>query len=153
MQDSDIAGAFQIVGFSFSGAASNQGLMFVSTKPANERKAKGHTATDIVARLSPRLQMLAMAPNGGMVFLLQPPAVSGVGAYGGFQFVLEDSGKNTLTDLDRVAHQIMGASRAAQGYNQPDHHLLGQRPPGAGHYRSREGQSDEHPALADHHHA
>src|SRR6185437_10591023 len=31
---------------------------------------------------------------------------------GGFQFVLEDSGKNTITDLDRVAHQIVAASRA-----------------------------------------
>ena len=112
LQDSDIAGAFQIMGFSFSGAASNAGMMFISTKPANERRGKGHTAGDIVARLGPKLQMLAMAPNGGMAFLLQPPAVQGVGAYGGFQFVLEDSGKNTLSDLDRVAHQIMGASRA-----------------------------------------
>jgi HAE1 family hydrophobic/amphiphilic exporter-1 len=112
LQDSDIAGAFQIVGFSFSGASSNAGLMFVSTKPANERKGKGHAAPDIVARLSPKLQMLMFAPNGGLVALIQPPAVQGVGAYGGFQFVLEDSGKNTITDLDRVAHQIVAASRA-----------------------------------------
>ena len=112
LQDPDLAGAFQITGFSFSGAASNQGMMFVSTKPADERKGKGHSSADIVARLSPKLQMLAMAPQGGMAFLLEPPAVQGVGAYGGFQFVLEDSGKNTLTDLDRVAHQIMGTSRA-----------------------------------------
>jgi HAE1 family hydrophobic/amphiphilic exporter-1 len=112
LQDPDIAGAFQVIGFSFSGAASNQGLMFVSTKPANERKAKGHAAADIVGRLAPKLQMLMFAPDGGLVALIQPPAVQGVGAYGGFQFVLEDTGKNTLTDLDRVAHQIVGAARA-----------------------------------------
>jgi hydrophobic/amphiphilic exporter-1 (mainly G- bacteria), HAE1 family len=112
LHDPDIAGAFQIIGFSFSGAASNQGLMFISTKPANERKSKGHSAADIVARLAPKLQMLMFAPDGGLVALIQPPAVQGVGAYGGFQFVLEDSGKNTLTDLDRVAHQIVGAARA-----------------------------------------
>jgi len=111
LQDPDIAGAFQIIGFSFSGAASNQGMMFISTKPANERKAKGHAAPDIVARLAPKLQMLMFAPNGGLVALIQPPAVQGVGAYGGFQFVLEDSGKNTVGDLDRIAHQIVGASR------------------------------------------
>src|SRR6202023_3277249 len=35
LQDSDIAGAFQIIGFSFSGASSNAGMMFISTKPAN----------------------------------------------------------------------------------------------------------------------
>jgi hydrophobic/amphiphilic exporter-1 (mainly G- bacteria), HAE1 family len=112
LQDSDIAGAFQIIGFSFSGAASNSGLMFVATRPANERKAKGHSAAEIVARLAPKLQMLMFAPDGGLVALIQPPAVQGVGSYGGFQFVLEDSGKNTLTDLDRVAHQIVGAARA-----------------------------------------
>jgi HAE1 family hydrophobic/amphiphilic exporter-1 len=46
------------------------------------------------------------------VGIFQPPAVNGVGAFGGFQFILQDQGKNTLTDLDRVAHQIVGASRA-----------------------------------------
>ena len=51
------------MGFSFNGAASNAGMMFISTKPANDRKGKGHTAGDIVARLGPKLQMLAMAPD------------------------------------------------------------------------------------------
>src|SRR3954451_13262942 len=73
MQDSDVAGAFQIIGFSFSGASSNAGMMFIATKPANERKAAGHAAPDIVARLAPKLQMLMFAPNGGLVALIQPP--------------------------------------------------------------------------------
>ena len=51
---------------------------------------------------------------GGYVGVFQPPAVNGVGAFGGFQFMLQDQGKNTLTDLDRVAHQMVGASRAPQ---------------------------------------
>jgi HAE1 family hydrophobic/amphiphilic exporter-1 len=38
--------------------------------------------------------------------------VNGVGSYGGFQFMLQDSGNNTLSDLDRIAHQIVGAARA-----------------------------------------
>ena len=52
------------------------------------------------------------APNGGFVAMFQPPAVQGVGSFGGFQFMLQDRGGNTLTDLDRVAHQIVDASRA-----------------------------------------
>jgi HAE1 family hydrophobic/amphiphilic exporter-1 len=52
------------------------------------------------------------APNGGLVAVIQPPAVQGVGSYGGFQFMLQDTGANTLSDLDRVAHQIVGAGRA-----------------------------------------
>ena len=107
----DIAGSFSIVGFSFSGAASNAGLMFVDTIPSEKRRGKGHSTADIVASLSPKLMSLMFAPNGGLVAIFQPPAVSGVGAYGGFQFMLQDQGANTLSDLDRVAHQIVGASR------------------------------------------
>jgi HAE1 family hydrophobic/amphiphilic exporter-1 len=109
--DPDIAGAFSVMGFSFSGTASNSGMMFVSTKPADQRRGKGHSAADIVARLSPKLQQLMFAPNGGMVAIIQPPAVQGVGSYGGFQFMLQDQGNNTLSDMDRVAHQIVNQSR------------------------------------------
>lgn len=108
----DIAGAFSVMGFSFSGAASNQGLMFISTRPANQRRGKGHSAADIVADLAPKLQSLLFAPNGGLVAVIQPPAVNGVGSYGGFQFMLQDTGGNTITDLDRVAHQIVNGARA-----------------------------------------
>ena len=111
-QNPDIAGAFSIMGFSFSGGASNAGMMFVRTKPANQRRGKGHSAADIVRDLTPKLGQLMFAPNGGMVAIIQPPAVQGVGSYGGFQFMLEDSGSNTLADLDRVAHQIVNAGRA-----------------------------------------
>ena len=108
----DINGSFSVMGFSFSGAASNQGIIFVSLKPSQERKGKEHTAAAVVADLTPKLQMLMMSPHGAFVGLFQPPAVNGVGTYGGFQFVLEDHGQDTLGDLDRVAHQIVGASRA-----------------------------------------
>jgi HAE1 family hydrophobic/amphiphilic exporter-1 len=110
-QNPDVAGAFNIVGYSFSGSASNAGLMFLNLRPSAERRAKGHTAADIVADLSPKLGRLMLAPNGGIVAIFQPPAVSGVGSYGGFQFMLQDQGGNTLSDLDRVAHQIVGAGR------------------------------------------
>src|SRR5580658_2419289 len=110
----DIAGAFSVMGFGFSGGSSNAGLMFVSTRPADQRRGKGHSAADIVADLSPKLQSLMFAPNGGLVAMFQPPAVQGVGSFGGFQFMLQDQGNNTLSDLDRVAHQIVGASRASK---------------------------------------
>jgi HAE1 family hydrophobic/amphiphilic exporter-1 len=113
-QNHDVAGAFSIMGFSFSGDASNAGMMFISTKPSDQRRGKGHSATDIVADLAPKLQMLMFAPNGGLVAMFQPPAVQGVGSFGGFQFMLQDQGKNTLADLDRVAHQIVGASNQSK---------------------------------------
>jgi len=111
-QNPDIGGAFAIIGFTRSGGASNSGMMYVRTKPANERRGKGHSTADIIADLSPKLQRLMFAPNGGLVAVFEPPAVQGVGSMGGFQFMLQDQGGNTLNDLDRVAHQIVTASRA-----------------------------------------
>jgi HAE1 family hydrophobic/amphiphilic exporter-1 len=108
----DIAGSFSVMGFSLAGSASNAGMMFISTTPSDQRRGKGHSTADIVADLTPKLGSLMFAPNGGLVAIFQPPAVQGVGSYGGFQFMLQDQGKNTLADLDRVAHQIVGASRA-----------------------------------------
>jgi hydrophobic/amphiphilic exporter-1 (mainly G- bacteria), HAE1 family len=108
----DVVGSFAVMGFSFSGGAANSGLIFLATKPSDERRAKGHSAADIVKDLSPKLQMLMMAKDGAICAIFEPPAVNGVGAFGGFQFMLQDQGRNTLADLDRVAHQIVGASRA-----------------------------------------
>ena len=106
-QNKDVVGSFAVMGFSFSGNASNAGLIFLATKPSDQRRGKGHAAADIVADLSPKLFMIP----GAICAIFQPPAVNGVGAFGGFQFILQDQGKNTLTDLDRIAHQIVGASR------------------------------------------
>jgi len=113
-QNPDVNGAFSIVGFSFAGNASNAGMMFVDLKPSDQRRTKGHSSAEIVAGLSQKLQMLMFAPNGGLVAMFEPPAVQGVGSFGGFQFMLQDRGGNTLTDLDRVAHMIVGASRASK---------------------------------------
>ena len=38
MKDPDVLALFSVMGFSFSGAASNQGLMFARLKPFDERK-------------------------------------------------------------------------------------------------------------------
>jgi len=111
-QNPDIDGLFSVMGFSFAGNASDAGMMFASLRPAKERRGRGHSAADIVADLSPQLQRLMLAPNGGLVALFEPPAVQGIGSFGGFQFMLQDQGGNTLTDLDRVAHRIVSASQA-----------------------------------------
>jgi hydrophobic/amphiphilic exporter-1 (mainly G- bacteria), HAE1 family len=108
-QNPDVIGMFSVAGFSFSGSAANSGLMFVSTKMAQGAK-KGHSTADVVASISPQLGSLLFVPNGGLVAAFQPPAVQGVGSLGGFQFMLQDQGANTLTDLDRVAHQIVNVS-------------------------------------------
>jgi HAE1 family hydrophobic/amphiphilic exporter-1 len=106
-QDPDIAGAFAVSGFSIAGSSPNSGMIFAALRPSDERKGKGHSSADIVANLGPRLFMVP----GGTVAMFEPPAVQGLGSFGGFQFMLQDQGKNTLADLDRVSHQMIGASR------------------------------------------
>ena len=108
-QNPHVGGLFSIIGFSFSGSASNAGMMFVNTNTTNEHGEKAYSTADIVKDVSPHLQMLMFAPNGGLVVAVEPPAVEGVGAFGGFQFMLQDRGGNTLSDLDRVAHRIVNA--------------------------------------------
>ena len=108
-QNPHVGGLFSIIGFSFSGSASNAGMMFVNTNTTNEHGEKSYSTADIVKDVSPHLQMLMFAPNGGLVVAVEPPAVEGVGAFGGFQFMLQDRGGNTLSDVDRVAHRIVNA--------------------------------------------
>lgn len=106
-QNANIAGAFAVSGFSLNGASPNAGMIFAALKPSNQRLGKGQSAAEIVANLGPQLFMVP----GGTVAMFQPPAVQGLGSFGGFQFVLQDQGKNTLADLDRISHTIIGASR------------------------------------------
>lgn len=110
-RDPDIQGAFAVMGFSFGGGAANSGMMFLATKPSSQRRGSEHSAEAIVAHLQPQLSALMLAPDGGLVQIFQPPAVQGIGAFGGFQFMLEDRGAGSLSDLDRVAHQIVNTGR------------------------------------------
>ena len=111
-QNPDIDGMFELIGFSRSGSAPNQGMMYIRPSPRMNARGTGHSTADVIVRdLSPKLQRMMFMPNGGLIALVEPPAVQGVGGYGGFQFMLQDRGGNTLSDLDRVAHQIVAASR------------------------------------------
>jgi HAE1 family hydrophobic/amphiphilic exporter-1 len=112
-QDPDVFGTFSVMGFSQTGGSSpNAGLIFVPLKPVNERtkKGDGHSARDIVARVSPKL----FGIPGGILFAVEPPAIQGIGTVGGFQFILQDGGRNTFGDIDRVAHTLVGAARDPQ---------------------------------------
>ena len=109
-QDPDVYGTFSVMGFSQTGgSSSNAGLIFVPLRPVDERtrKGDGHSAHDIVARISPKLFSIP----GGTLFAVEPPAIQGIGTVGGFQFILQDAGRNTFGDIDRIAHTMVGAAR------------------------------------------
>ncbi len=106
-----VFGTFSVMGFSLAGGSSpNSGLIFAPLKPINERTKMGpnFTARAIVADVGPKL----FGVPGGIAFAAEPPAVAGIGTVGGFQFILQDGGRNTFDDIDRVAHTIVGQARA-----------------------------------------
>jgi hydrophobic/amphiphilic exporter-1 (mainly G- bacteria), HAE1 family len=106
-----VFGTFSVMGFSLSGGSSpNAGLIFAPLKAINERTKMGpkYTAKAIVADVGPKL----FGVPGGIAFAAEPPAIAGIGTVGGFQFILQDAGRNTFADIDRVAHTIVGESRA-----------------------------------------
>ncbi len=109
-KEPEVAGAFAITGFSFAGNAANYGIIFGPLKPFSERKGEQHSAAALVARLRPKL----FGVPGGLVVAFEPPAIQGLGSFGGFQFELQDTGRNTLTDLAGVANQIVASSRQSK---------------------------------------
>jgi hydrophobic/amphiphilic exporter-1 (mainly G- bacteria), HAE1 family len=105
-----VFGTFSVMGFSLSGGSSpNSGLIFAPLKPINERTKMGSkfTARAIVADVGPQL----FGVPGGIAFAAEPPAVAGIGTVGGFQFILQDAGRNTFDDIDRIAHTLVGQAR------------------------------------------
>ena len=107
LADPDVFGTFAVPGFSLSGgSSSNYGLVFAPLKPIDSRKGAAHSAAAIVARVAPKL----VAIPGAIVVPFEPPAIQGIGSFGGFQFQLQDEGRNTLQDLANVAQTIVASS-------------------------------------------
>jgi HAE1 family hydrophobic/amphiphilic exporter-1 len=99
-------GTFSVAGFSFAGAAANQGLIFVPLKPFSQRQGEQHSAKAIVNRVRPML----FAVQGAIVFATLPPAVQGLGQFGGFQFVVQDQASHRLDELAAVTQGLIRAS-------------------------------------------
>ena len=100
-------GTFSIAGFSFAGAAANQGLIFVPLKPYSQRKGEQHSAPAIVNRVRPML----FGVQGAIVFATLPPAVQGLGQFGGFQFEVQDQTAHPLEELAGAAGGIIQQAR------------------------------------------
>jgi len=101
-------GTFSIAGFGFSGSTSNQGLIFVPLKPYSQRKGEQHTASAVVNRIRPRL----FGISGAIVFATLPPAIQGLGNFGGFQFEVQDQGSHTLQELSDTTHDLIRRAQA-----------------------------------------
>ncbi|MEL7132113.1 MAG: efflux RND transporter permease subunit, partial [Pseudomonadota bacterium] len=108
----DVPGITNAVAFAgFSGAtftnASNQGVIFTTFAPFDERLEAGQDINSIIGTLFGRMQVIREA----FIIAIAPPAVRGVGTGGGFKMQLQDL---ETTDMQRTldtAYALMGASQ------------------------------------------
>jgi hydrophobic/amphiphilic exporter-1 (mainly G- bacteria), HAE1 family len=110
LKDPEVAGVFSVMGFSFSGAAPNQGLIFTSLKPFAEREGPEHSLQTVLGRVSGQFAGI----SGANIFATPPPSIPGLGAFGGFEFqVLDQAG----TDINALANATY--AMAAAGNKSP----------------------------------
>jgi HAE1 family hydrophobic/amphiphilic exporter-1 len=100
----EVMAAFSVTGFSFSGAAPNQGLMFVRLKPFEDRKLKSQSEAALLGRLR---GALTGGIAGALVIPVAPPAIQGLSAFGGFQFEVLDATGGDINNLANVTFQMM----------------------------------------------
>jgi HAE1 family hydrophobic/amphiphilic exporter-1 len=101
----EVVGTFVVGGFSFSGNSANQGLIFTTLKPWEERHSEEQSVQAIIGKLAGAL--------GGMpearILPVNPPAIQGLGSFGGFQFELQDrKGNETLAPLLEAMGGMIG---------------------------------------------
>jgi hydrophobic/amphiphilic exporter-1 (mainly G- bacteria), HAE1 family len=107
LQQPEVEHVFNVGGFSFTGTAPNRGIMFTLLKPWGERKGAQHSLQSILRRLN--YTFYTKIPEA-QIFAVIPPAINGVGSFGGFQFELEDRGNLGLDALTGSAFAMMGAA-------------------------------------------
>src|SRR5580700_3325850 len=107
--DKDISAAFTVAGFSQAGNAPNRAIIYANLQPFDQRKGDSHSAQAIINRLRGPLFMIP----GGLVVPFNPPAVQGLGQFGGFTFQLEDLGRNSLQTIANTANTFTAQGNAS----------------------------------------
>ncbi|QTC44888.1 efflux RND transporter permease subunit [Pantoea ananatis] len=90
-------------GFSFAGNGQNAGVGFISLKNWRDRKGSENSADAIAGRAMAALSRIRDA----QIFVLSPPAVSGLGQSNGFTFELQARGATAHDQLLKMRDQLI----------------------------------------------
>jgi len=101
----EILAAFSVAGFSFSGSAPNQGLMFTRLTPFDQRRGADQSLQAVLGRLRGRV----FGIPGALVIPVAPPSIQGLSAFGGFQYQLLDRPGGEIAELAAVTQQVIAA--------------------------------------------
>jgi HAE1 family hydrophobic/amphiphilic exporter-1 len=95
-----VVGVFSVPGFSFTGSAPNRAMMFINLEDIEERDK---SLTEVINEVRGPLMSIREAT----VVPFNPPPIEGIGAYGGFQFQLQQTGSGTMEEMEGVLRQVM----------------------------------------------
>ncbi|WCL55304.1 efflux RND transporter permease subunit [Gimibacter soli] len=112
-----IANAAAFAGFdgaTFTNAP-NAGAIFSPLKPFEERLSDGWTIDKVMGEV----QMKFFGIKEAMIFVVQPPPVSGIGSAGGWKLYLQDRGGRGSAMLAGQAYGLMGAASQSPVVRQP----------------------------------
>jgi len=108
-KDPDIMAAFSVVGFSFSGAAPNNGLIFTRLKPYDERHGSQHALQAVLGRIRGPM----MGIPDALVIPFAPPGIQGLSTFGGFQYELLDQTGGEITRLSDTLGSFIGKANGS----------------------------------------
>jgi hydrophobic/amphiphilic exporter-1 (mainly G- bacteria), HAE1 family len=108
----EVTGTFALGGFSFSGSTANNGVIFSTLKPWDERKEHNQAASAIIKKLGGTLSGIPEAK----IFPVNPPSIQGLGSFSGFQFQLQDRSGNTgLNNMLQVMGKLLQQGNQTPG--------------------------------------
>jgi HAE1 family hydrophobic/amphiphilic exporter-1 len=108
----EVVGTFAIGGFGFSGSTANNGVIFTTLKNWEERHEPDQSVQGIIKNLGGKLSTITEA----RVLPVNPPAIQGLGNFGGFQFQLQDRrGNSGLDAMLQVMGQLLGRGNQTPG--------------------------------------
>jgi len=99
----EVIGAFSVVGFSFTGNGPNKGMIFLNLAPIDQRNRPGQSADAVVNGL--RGPLMGLSDVQAFPFL--PPSISGISAFGGFTFQVQQEGGGSLQGLYDVTQKLV----------------------------------------------
>lgn len=100
----EVEAVFTIGGFSFGGSGANSGLMFTNLKPWSQRTNADQSAQAIINKLR---QQFAAIPEA-RILPNNPPAISGLGSFGGFTLHLQElTSGGDINNLVQVSNEFL----------------------------------------------
>jgi hydrophobic/amphiphilic exporter-1 (mainly G- bacteria), HAE1 family len=95
----EVQNTFAITG----NGAPNRGIIYVGLQDYSKRKGSEHSADAVIDRIRGAVTNI----TGAQVLVFAPPAVQGLGQFGGFQFEVQDQGSHSLEELATVTQDMV----------------------------------------------